>query len=118
MWPRGEFGRMSRLMTLSGMFLVLLLHGCSTQIDVKCGLGKGKMAALRDTPDVEDGGMCYIKTPYIGTAVGFIDDSTRKVIPTGSSLTCSSGSKCLGGTCQGGSACKSHYTAGACYCGC
>src|SRR5262245_61627760 len=121
MGPKKEVGEMARWFLLPGVFMFLVLHGCSTNVEVKCG-PKGQMAAAADTTPDDEGGLCNVMS-YSGSAVTFIDDNNGQPIPQGSQLTCSQSTRCkappLSGTCPGGTPCKTHRaTNGSCYCGC
>jgi hypothetical protein len=127
-----EFCKFKRTVSSLGVSLLLAgLLGCHTplvNVEVKVDAnscqqgGTGKEIESPPPP-----GLCNSMTyttgvPGFPSAVGFIDDNTGNVIPSGSPLTCSASQKCkaLPGTCPTtGRACKSHRAAtGSCYCGC
>lgn len=117
MEPIKTFNKLYGRTLLLGMFLALLLQGCSTNVEVKCGPSSGVQ------PDIEVG-LCNAWPPsgnYTGSANGFWNDSTNSWY-TGNNK-CNSGKKCANppGRCANGVGCKSRFnntTSMICKCDC
>ena len=111
---------------LLGMFLALLLQGCSTNVEVKCGPG-GMEGSDKNGIGNKNlvGGCIQPFVPWVnGTAAGFKNTVTKQIIPTPTNLTCSAvgSNKCQSspGNCGFNKTCRNWYrpTDSFCYCGC
>jgi hypothetical protein len=112
--------RLGGQILLPGLFLILLLQGCSPTLNVTCGRDCGECGTGGDNGV----GGCYPE-PWASSAVGFYSvngPAGEITVPQGSNAQCSQGStrcKSSPGTCNR-KPCRSYYNYGnnACYCQC